>query len=99
MGKPGEVKWEEWMSILQPIKPVVVEEKLDEKVPILAPVVEIKGQDTSPVSPGDSDRVPTSDEAKTVPSATPSEGSEISKPSLGKEEAAGAKETTELEHA
>jgi hypothetical protein len=73
MGKPGEVKWEEWMSILQPINRGVVEEKLKEKVPMVEPIDEKVAQDAIPVSSSASDRTAASGEATTDSSTDTSE--------------------------
>jgi hypothetical protein len=86
MGKPGEVKWEEWMSILQPLNRVIVEEKLEEKVPIIAPIEDKTAQESMSISPGVSDRDSPSEAAKTDSSTETSESSEAVRPGSEKEE-------------
>jgi len=87
MGKPGEVKWEDWMSTVQPVNlprsnaPAV--EDLKEKDPI----VEV-GESTKSVTPGNIGGSPAGSEETAVEeklggSSTSTEGSQIPEAEVG----------------
>lgn len=80
MGKPGEVKWEEWMSILQPINRGAVEDKLEEKVPFIEPIDEKVVRDAITISPGPAVRAAESEEVGTDESTDTSEASTDAEP-------------------